>query len=253
LAQASATAPARFAEARLLTPAVGYLRIPSFASRSPDFSMAKTDADRDKALEPVRRQMDREFEQVAATRALVLDLRGNAGGADLLGAYLVSHLLSDDFVYYTTQTRCSPDLKKLPGFAYLPGEEGWAERSTWKPRQTVFSFFKGKTYPGSVIALVDEGCASTTDCVLACLTDLHAAFRTIGRPTHGAAGGPTILTKLKHSKADLQLSIMRVWSPKGRLIEGQGTAPNFPVEWTSADILHGRDPDLDTALKEIQR
>lgn len=41
------------------------------------------------------------------------------------------------------------------------------------------------------------------------------------------------------------------WSPKGRLIEGQGTRPHFPVEWTRSDVVQGRDPDLEAALERL--
>jgi len=249
----TAAPPAGFAEARLLKPSVGYLRIPSFGWHTPAFNKAKTDSERDKALAPARREMDQAFEKVADTKSLILDLRDNGGGADLLGAYLVSHLLPQDFLYYSIQTRCSPDLRKLPGFGYLPRVEGWAPKWSWKPRGTVFTFFRGQTYPGRLIALVDEISFSTTDCALACLVDLHPNLRVVGRPTHGGSGGPTMIGKLVHSKAELQLCIMRVWSPKGRLIEGHGTRPQIGVEWTCEDVLRQRDPDVKAALKEAER
>jgi C-terminal processing protease CtpA/Prc len=61
------------------------------------------------------------------------------------------------------------------------------------------------------------------------------------------------LATLKHSRADVQLCLMRVWSPKGRLIEGHGTRPDVPVEWTRDDVLKGRDADLEAALNDLRR
>ncbi len=242
-----------FASGRVLGDGVGYVRIPSFAWHAPEFNEAKTDADRDAALKPARDQIDAAFEAVVDTEALLLDLRGNGGGADLLGAYLLSHLVADDFPYYFTQTRSSPDLRRLAGFAHLPKKDGWAEKWAWRPRRTVYSNFQGKTYSGQVVVLINEICFSTTDCVTAALADLYPKIRFVGRPTNGGSGGPTVLARLRHSKADVQLCIMKVWSPKGRLIEGQGTRPDVPVEWTQDDVLKGRDRDLETALKELRR
>ncbi len=239
----------KFAAGRVVKDGIGYVRIPSFHWDA----AGKTDADRDAALKPAREQIDAAFAAVAETRELVLDLRGNGGGADLLGAYLVSHLVPGDFCYYAIQTRSSPDLRRLPGFTHLPAKDGWTEKWPWHPRRTVFSFFKGKTYPGRLAILIDETCFSTTDCVANTLADLHPHVRFVGRPMSGGSGGPTVVARLPHSKADVQLCVMKVWSPKGRLIEGHGIRPDVPVEWTREDVLRGHDPDLKAALKDLRR
>lgn len=244
---------ADFIEARLVSEDVGYLRLPSFANVGPAWQTASTDAERDKALEPVRNQIDAAFALVAATKAIILDLRGNLGGLDLLGEYVISHFLPDDFVYYHSQTRVSPELLKLPGFEYLRGQSGWGEKFTSRPRSTVFTFFRGKTYPGRVVVMTDEGCFSVTDCVAACLADLYPDVRFVGRPTHGGSGGPTRLAQLEHSQADLWLCSMKIWSPKGRLIEGQGTRPDVMVQWTRRDVLDRTDPDFAAALNEARQ
>lgn len=244
---------AKFAAGRVLEHGVGYVRVPSFAWNAPEFQNARTDADRDAALKPARDQVDAAFAAAADAKALVLDLRGNGGGADLLGAYLASHFLADDFCYYATRTRSSPDLRRLPGFAHLPKEDGWADKWPWHPRKTAFTFYKGKPYVGRLAVLVNETCFSTTDCVCAVLADLYPGVRFVGRPTNGGSGGPTVVARLPHSKADIQLCVMKVWSPKGRLIEGHGTRPDVPVEWTREDVLEGRDPDLEAARKELRR
>jgi C-terminal processing protease CtpA/Prc len=46
---------------------------------------------------------------------------------------------------------------------------------------------------------------------------------------------------------------MKVFSPKGGLIEGRGTRPHVQVKWTREDVLKGRDPDLEEALNEARR
>lgn len=241
----------KFIEVRPLSPQVSYMRLPAFYWPDKAFQNAANDEQRDLALAPLRREFAAAFERVAGADSLVLDLRGNVGGNDLIGQLLVSHFLPQDFTYYHSQTRSSPELKKLPGFDYVPAT-GWAEKFNWKPRRTRYTFFKGQPYRGKLCVLIDEGCFSVTDCVTACLADLHRDVRFVGRPTHGGSGGPTRLATLKHSNVDLYLCIMRIWSPKGRLIEGHGTQPDVPVQWTRDDILHGRDPDLAAALAQVE-
>ena len=105
---------------------------------------------------------------------------------------------------------------------------------------------------GRIFALIDEACFSATDNFLAALADLHPSVRFIGRPTNGPTGAPRQVTTLAHSGAKLTLCVMRVSSPKGRLIEGAGTIPDVPVRWTRGDIAAARDPDLETALAPIR-
>ena len=45
---------------------------------------------------------------------------------------------------------------------------------------------------------------------------------------------------------------MRVYRPRGELIEGRGTKPHVTVAWSRRDVLEGRDPDLDAALREAR-
>ncbi len=243
----------RFVAARVLKDRVGYIRIPSFAWEPHDRAQGKPDAEVDASGKPARDQIDAAFAAVADTRALVLDVRGNGGGWDNLGAYVLSHLVPGDFRYYSTQTRSSPDLRAIDPSPWLPRDDGWTPRWDWVPRKTVFSFFEGKTYDRPLVVLINEDACSATDCLAAALADLRPGVRFVGRPTHGAAGGPRDLAKLMHSGVGVRLCTMRVWGPKGRLIEGHGTRPDVPVRWTREDVLKVRDPDLEAALKDLRR
>ena len=108
-------------------------------------------------------------------------------------------------------------------------------------------------YSGQLYVLIDSGGFSTTDNFLACLADLHPEVTFIGRPTHGGTGAPRSLLTLKYSKAEVAFCTMLVKSPKGRVIEGEGTEPIVPVQWTQRDIVDGTDPDLEAALEQITR
>jgi len=107
------------------------------------------------------------------------------------------------------------------------------------------------TFQGRLIALTDERSFSTTDNFLRCMRDLHPRFTVVGRPSGAGTGAPATLATLKHSGARIKGCTMRVYGPLGALIEGRGTTPDTPVTWTRADVLAGRDPDLDAALREL--
>ena len=194
----------QFAAGRVLNDGVGYIRIPSFGWETTDRKRAKTDADVDASGKPARDQIDAAFKAVADTKALVLDLRGNSGGWDNLGAYVASHLLPGTFRYYKFQTRYSPELRLIDK-SPTPPPDGYGPKWDWVPRKTVFSFFQGKPYTGRLVVLINEEVFSAADCLAAALADLHPDVRFVGRLTHGGSGGPRELVKLKHSGIGVQL------------------------------------------------
>jgi len=100
--------------------------------------------------------------------------------------------------------------------------------------------------------LINEGCFSATDNFAACIDDLHPNVIFVGQGTNGGTGAPRKLITLKHSKAEIYFCIMRVRSPKGRMIEGRGTKPDIEVRLSREDVLKGSDPVLDIAIKNAE-
>lgn len=165
--------------------------------------------------------------------ALILDLRGNGGGTDLLGIHLAERLLEEPFVYFRLSARFDGAWTKPNGYVYGKGDH---------PR-----------FRGRIAALVDSGCFSTTDNFLRCLDDCHPALTVIGRPSGAGTGAPRELVTAEHSKATLGACTQRVYGPAGKLIEGSGTQPDVGVTWTRDDVSAGRDPDLAAALAALDR
>lgn len=244
-----------FALGRYLDDGIGLIRIPSFSPPDPAFWKATTDAERDSTLQSARKEIDAAFTALNKSQGIILDLRGNPGGNDVLGAYLISHLVSGDFLYYTTQTRSSAELRRQPGFSHLPEKDGWATRSEWRPRKSIYTMYTGPIYSGRFTVLINESCFSVTDCVLHAMADLRPGVRFVGRQAGGGAGGPTHVATLAHCKAKIRLCVMKVWSPNGTLIEGHGIKPHVPVQWTQTDVLKNQnpDPDVAAALADMKR
>lgn len=218
-----------------IAPGVARLRIASFGV--PDWRAWKAadQGGRDALQVEVKAAIDALFVGLAAQKpkALLLDLRGNGGGTDWLGIHFAERLLPGSFVY----TRLS---------AFLEGS--WTE-----PHGYVLG--TAEDLPRVVlptVALIDEGCFSTTDDLLRALDVLHPDLTTVGRPTGGGTGAPGVVAHLPHSGAKVTLCTIRVFGPDGALIEGRGTLPDRPVTWTCADLRAGRDPDFESALAVLR-
>ena len=231
---------------------VGYLRLPSFlqdnkileqGGRSPTALQA--------ALEPKKSALRRAFDDLKETRAIILDLRGNGGGSDALGHFR-AHCLCDTAahpVYYTLSTRTSDDLLALPEFAYLK-KEPTAVSSRRYPIQLLPE--KGiQRYQGNLAVLMDEGCFSACDCFLNYLAVAAPKTVFVGRPNGAGAGAPRPLVTLPHSKIVITFCVMQGWNLNGELIESRPLKPTVPVKWTCDDLMQGRDPDIEAALRHL--
>ncbi len=200
------------------------------------------------AVEEVQQRISAAFKNCEGAKALILDLRGNEGGSDSIGSHVALHLLPGEFCYFRLQTRYSAQLKRVRGFEDSP-DTGWSRLDDgWKPPRSPSI----KAFEGSVWILADELCFSTTDNLLACLGDLlpKERARFLGRPSGGGTGAPRQILTLPFTGAQLTLCVMKVYSPRGRLIEGRGTIPDRTIAWTWKDVVEDKDPDLDAALEE---
>ena len=191
---------------------------------------------REAFLTRTKESIDRCFEELRklAPKALVLDLRGNGGGTDLLGIHLAKRLVPKRFVYYGLSARRDGQWSKPHGYEHDP----------FPPEQR---------FDGPLAILIDEDCFSVTDNVLRAIVENRPDVMVVGRPTNGGTGAPGAIAKLPRSETSVTLCTMRVYGPKGEIIEGRGTTPTIPVRWTAADFLEKRDPDLAAALEALNR
>lgn len=153
---------------------------------------------------------------------LVLDLRGNQGGDPALARLLLSYLVNEPF------------------HLVLKGPAS----GRCRPQQDVFT--------GKLVVLMDGGSFSATGMVLSCLERHHRAIF-IGEE---AGGNRTVLSgsprhfRLPNTGVDCSIST-RLWQLSDRPNDGHGVMPDIPVSPTIEDIIHGRDPVMDAALKAL--
>jgi carboxyl-terminal processing protease len=161
-------------------------------------------------------------ERAVGYDALIIDLRGNGGGAVETLKDLVSHVVDFETDIATVRSRTKTDVIKA------------------KPAKKVFN--------GRLFVLVDSESGSASE-VFARLVQLLGRGTVIGDRTAGAVR--TAITKEYYSggiTAYASISISDVKMPDGGLLEGEGVQPNEMVVPKNYDLAEGNDPVLAYAL-----
>ncbi len=189
------------------------------------------------------------FNQLATnnTRDLIIDLRNNHGGYDLVGMLLMSHLHDSIFYYYKRRTaRVKPKGKaeKKGNIYEIIGSKGWIGKVT--PAESV--------YKGNVYVLMNGYSASSTGEFIGHLKNINRAIF-IGEESGGNpvifTGGQRLHIELPHTHITgiipLHLNEMNV-----RLKNtGHGVIPDYVVKPNITDILQEKDKEMEFVLKLI--
>ena len=181
-------------------------------------------------LVPLVRQVDSAVDAYRAMDGMVIDLRRNSGGVAAMVGGVAGHFTTRPDTLGVNQTRSSRMV-----FVANP------RRSTSDGR-TVAPF------AGPVAILIDELSGSASEI-------FAAGMRSIGRVRiFGATsiGGvlPASWDRLPNGDV-LYHAIGEFITPAGERLEGIGVVPDEPVPLTRADLLAGRDPVLNAAMRWI--
>ena len=101
-----------------------------------------------------------------------------------------------------------------------------------------------------LVVLVDAGSASASEIVSAALKD-HKRATLIGTKTFGKGSVQSVHTL--SDQAELNVTIAHFFSPNGNEINDVGIAPDIEIKVTDDDIANKRDPQLDAAIKFLQK
>lgn len=153
------------------------------------------------------------------TKALIIDLRGNPGGAGDLGSSFAGFLNEISGSLGNLKFRYSAQ-----PFSY----EGAGKNA----------------YRGKVIVLTDEGSASTSEIFAGGLQANKRAV-VIGSPSAGAVLASLVM--LLPTRAALQYVVSGYYLPNGNSLEGRGVIPDVAVKVMRRDLLAGRDPVIEKA------
>jgi C-terminal processing protease CtpA/Prc len=201
------------------------------------------------------------------TKTLVIDLRGNGGGADEYGALLVSYLTDKPFRYFDhiNLNTLSPSpsvsdaldlhadfLTKLRN-ATTPNPVGGYLLTP--KMNSGLNLQQPSNYPftGNVFVLIDGGSFSCSADVCAILHHLKRATF-IGEETGGGyygnnSGAMPTLT-LPHSKISIRFPLYAYWNAVSQPdLSRRGTMADFQAPIKTGDVIRGVDAGLETAVK----
>lgn len=217
-------------------------------------------------VEEGRAFMKGAFESIhdKGSRVLILDVRGNPGGEDELGALLFSYLADKPFKYFDDillnkwtgtftfgeYTDPHRDLTIPKGIAELraDGRAHILNEPLLGLQQPSKSAFAGTLY-----VLIDGGSFSTTADFLS-VADSHHRGTFIGEESgggyYGSTSGSTVKITLPNTKLGMYIPLLDSYDAVGNTHEAaRGVIPDFPVKHTIANLLGGVDKAFDLALE----
>ena len=253
--------------ARELQGSIGYVAIPS---------MSLDDREVTKLIEQVEAYED--------AKGLILDIRGNLGGQREVLRRLMPHLMARDAkptVVNVAAVRLAPGMDEddatralarrhlhLPSWRGFSKAEAAAAKTTlagfrpdWAlPRREFGAWHAMVVSPAPrdawrmtrrIAVLIDGYTFSAADVFAGALERLpHVTL--VGTST-GGGSGRTLEHILRNSGLQVELSSMASFRADGKRYDGLGVAAGLEVEATLEDVLAGRDPVLEAALKHLTR
>ena len=181
--------------------------------------------------------LDTSFGKISSQKInkLIIDLRGNAGGADMYGVLLYSYLTNNPFKYLYSVESTTRKFTAL-------------ENSFLGMQQPQNNCFNGK-----VLFLINGLCFSTTaDFCSIAKSDNRGKF--IGEETGGAyygnTSGQTTKIELRNSKINITIPKFKyVNDVKKAKYEGRGIIPDYTILPTIQEVILHKDVQLNFALK----
>jgi hypothetical protein len=212
------TAPNRIVARGWAAPQVGYLAIHSW-----DRSHGR------EAFDPAFKALQ-DFREIPA---LILDLRLNSGGDELIAREFAGCFVERRALYARHLT---VDPSAPGGFG--PLVERWVAPAAGHPR-----------YPGKVAMLVGPAVMSSAEAFVLMMRQVPGV-RLIGQRTYGSSGNPK--PHPLGNGVTVFLPSWKEYAPDGTAIEGNGIAPDVEVT-SSTETQPGRDTTLDAAVEELRR
>lgn len=185
------------------------------------------------------REWDKHWPQIREANSLILDLRENGGGEELVGAHIMACLIH----------RAEPgELSRSTRWIATYRAWGRAETPLRLPIEVVEPD-PMRHFSKPVVLLISPRTYSAGEDMAVVFTQAQRG-KMIGEPTAGSTGQPFTF-KLPGG------GIARVCTKHdsfadGREFIGVGIQPDIPVHTTRADVVSGRDPVLETAMKLLK-
>jgi carboxyl-terminal processing protease len=176
------------------------------------------------------KQVDEAVDTFRGDDGMVIDLRGNRGGVGGMVMGIAGHFLSDRASLGDFRTRRNTlHMRANPRLVNTKGE-------------------RVQPFAGPVALLMDETSASASEMFAGGMQGI-GRVRVFGATSVGGVL-PAVTERLPNGDV-LYHAIADFVTSDGIVLEGRGVIPDEPVRLTRADLLAGRDPVLDAALRWI--
>ena len=203
---------------------------------------------------------------------LIVDIRNNGGGSDVLGRYLFTHFIDKPTVYFDSLYTSSGISDTTFLYRYTDKNQEWYQHNlrlvdkmakggfATKPevnKGLKIQFPRNNRFKGEVYILMNGRSASTTaEFTAAMHINNLATFigEESGGAYHGGNGGDFAELKLPNSKIVVNIPLVKyVMNSKEPNFIGRGTLPDFDVTSSMKDYLNLSDPQLNFALELIRK
>jgi carboxyl-terminal processing protease len=173
---------------------------------------------------PLKKRLRNAFDSMHNAAGIIIDLRGNSGGETEAGLDLAGMLVEKETTHSIIQTRKGDYQYKV------------------KPEKN--------PYRGPVVILLDEESGSESEELTAGLQEVGRVV-VVGKRSRGEDMDATF-QELPMDSIGLLYPIGLPRTPKGAVIEGRGVIPDVEVNLTRAELLEGKDSQLETAIRQIR-
>jgi rhodanese-related sulfurtransferase len=206
------------------------------------------------------------FADIATRQAasLVVDLRECGGGRDDYAKLLFAHVAEQPFLYYRSVEAKKDRYDFFKFTSESPADAEDFARSVRKNDRGGFDVLgypnagpqspERPVFPGRAAVLIGGGSASATgEAILLFHYNRRAVF--LGEESGAAYGGTTgyvVTATLPHSGLRVRLPLVLTTMVTAGYPRDRGLLPEVPVEPAIEDLLAGRDPVMDRALKFLK-
>lgn len=197
---------------------------------------------------------------------LVIDVRGNRGGQERLGAQLLSYILKNPFPVQKsifTKELAYELLDSLNIFhhsfdsrKFSAVDSGYVVTDRKHEVLSIVNPAKKDRFDGDLYILTDGNCFSACN-IFVSLADYHNAAQVVGEETggnyHDTDGYPGVIFKLPNSSLGISFRLWHLRTAVEKDLYGRGVLPDVPVQSTIEDILSDRDATIEKVYELIRQ
>ena len=194
-------------------------------------------------------QLDAAFAKARASKAMVIDLRGDRGGdIDKVGPRVIAGVAEGKAVLGRYRVLVAADtIARRPKWKSL---EGTGDPDGFSPEQELTVQALDHKYPGRIVVLIDAGCVSTCEVVASALRG-DVGAKLVGDVTGGSSGAP-VTVSLPTTRATVSIPTWNLTTVDGAMIEDDGVAPDLVVYATPDALAAGTDLPLHQAIDLVR-